>query len=189
MRSRRVQYPENLSEPNHPELTLFRRPTTFVPSLRILPTIILTLMAVVSVSPMAFASSSLPFNGSSTGTFAFTTPTTAELTGIGNYEHLGMTAFAAAATITGPAGCGGFTTTEKDTYKAANGDEVSSSATLTICPTSTPGVFQSSGTFTITGGTGRFADASGSGALNAMVTFTSPSSGTFSGTTTGTISY
>ncbi len=57
-----------------------------------------------------------------------------------------MTAFAAAAaTITDPAGCGGFTTTEKDTYTAANGDEVSTSATLTICLTYTPGVFQSSG--------------------------------------------
>ena len=116
---------------------------------------------------------------------------TAALTGMGNYEHLGNTAFAAKATITAvPASClGGFTTTEQDTYTAANGDKVFSSAALTICPTTTPGVFQSSGTFTITGGTGRFADVSGSGALHALVTFTSPSSGTFSGTTAGTISY
>jgi hypothetical protein len=93
------------------------------------------------------------------------------------------------ATITGAAGCGGFTTTEKDTYTAANGDEVLTSATLTICPTSTPGVFQSSGTFTVIGGTGRFEGASGSGAIHALVTFTSQTSGIFSGTTTGTISY
>jgi len=179
----------NLSEPNNPTPTLFRGRLTFGFSLRILPLSILAVLAIVSMSPVAFASSSVPFNGSSTGTFAFTSPTTAALTGTGNYEHLGMTAFAAVATITGTAGCGGFTTTETDTYTAANGDEVLSSATLTICPTSTSGVFQSSGTFTVVGGTGRFAGASGSGALHALVTFTGQFSGSFSGTTTGTISY
>jgi hypothetical protein len=158
-------------------------------SLKILPFSILAVLVMVSTSSAALASSSVPFNGSSTGSFAFTSPTTARLTGMGHYEHLGATVFVAEATITGSAACGGFTTTEKDTYTAANGDQVLSSATLTICPTSVAGVFQSSGTFTITGGTGRFADASGSGALHALVTFTSPSSGTFSGMTAGKISY
>ena len=150
---------------------------------------ILTVLALVSTAPVAFASDSVPFNGSATGTFAFTSATTVALTGTGHYQHLGKSTFAAAATITGVAACGGFTATEKDTYTGAEGDKVFTTANISLCPTSTPGVFSSVGTFTITGGTGRFEDASGSGTLRALVTFTSPTSGTFSGHTAGTISF
>jgi hypothetical protein len=149
----------------------------------------LGLLTVVSAFPAAFASHSTPFNGSGTGTFTDTSPTTVLITGTGNYDHLGLTTLRFPSTITGPAVCGGFTATEQDNYTGGNGDSVYLTVHDTICPTSTPGAFQLDGSFTITGGTGRFADASGSGTVSAAVTFTSATSGTFAGKQTGTITY
>jgi len=137
--------------------------------MRILIPTILAVLAIVCVSPAALASTSVPFDGSASGTFAATSATTVALAGTGHYEHLGATIFTGTSTTTGGAACGGFTAMEKDTYTA--------------------GVFHVSGTFTVTGGTGRFADASGSGAISATATFQSGSAGTFSGSTAGTISY
>ena len=150
---------------------------------------VLGLLTVVSAFPAAFASHSTPFNGSGTGTFTDTSPTTVLITGTGNYDHLGLTTLRFPSTITGPAVCGGFTATEQDNYTGANGDSVYLTVHDTICPSSTPGAFQLDGSFTITGGTGRFADASGSGTVSAAVTFTSATSGTFAGKQTGTITY
>jgi hypothetical protein len=150
---------------------------------------VLGLLTVVSAFPAAFASHSTPFNGSGTGTFTDTSPTTVLITGTGNYDHLGLTTLRFPSIITGPAVCGGFTATEQDNYTGANGDSVYLTVHDTICPTSTPGAFQLDGSFTITGGTGRFADASGSGTVSAAVTFTSATSGTFTGKQTGTITY
>jgi hypothetical protein len=150
---------------------------------------VLGLLTVVSAFPAAFASHSTPFNGSGTGTFTDTSPTTVLITGTGNYDHLGLTTLRFPSTITGPAVCGGFTATEQDNYTGANGDSVYLTVHDTICPTSTPGAFQLDGSFTITGGTGRFANASGSGTVSAAVTFTSATSGTFTGKQTGTITY
>jgi len=150
---------------------------------------VLGFLMVLSAFPAAFATSSVPFNGSGTGTFTDTSPTTVLIIGTGYYDHLGLTTLRFPSTITGPAACGGFTATEQDNYTGANGDSVYLTVHDTICPTSTPGAFQLNGSFTVTGGTGRFVDASGSGTVSAAVTFTSATSGTFSGTQTGTISY
>jgi len=150
---------------------------------------VLCLLTVLSAFPAAFATHSTPFNGNGTGTFTDTSPTTVLITGTGYYDHLGLTTLRFPSTITGPAACGGFTATEQDNYTGANGDSVYLTVHDTICPTSTPGAFQLNGSFTVTGGTGRFVDASGSGTVSAAVTFTSATSGTFSGTQTGTISY
>jgi hypothetical protein len=78
---------------------------------------------------------------------------------------------------------------ETDTYIAANGDKVFLTVHDTLCPTSTPNVFHLSGAFTVTGGTGRFEGASGSGTVQASIVFLSGTTGTFSGTTVGTIAY
>ncbi len=150
---------------------------------------VLGLLMVLTVFPAAFASNSVPFNGSGSGTFTDTSPTTVLITGTGRYDHLGFTTLRFPSTITGAAPCGGFTATEQDTYTAANGDSVFLTVHDTICPTSTPNAFHLQGSFTVTGGTGRFTDASGSGTVQASVTFTSATSGTFSGTQTGTITY
>jgi hypothetical protein len=136
---------------------------------------VLGLLTVVSAFPAAFAAHSTPFNGNGTGTFTDTSPTTVLIAGTGHYDHLGLTTLRFPSTITGQAACGGFTATEQDNYTGANGDSVYLTVHDTICPTSSPGAFQLSGSFTVTGGTGRFVDASGSG--------------TFAGKQTGTITY
>jgi hypothetical protein len=150
---------------------------------------VLGLLTVVSAFPAAFAAHSTPFNGNGTGTFTDTSPTTVLIAGTGHYDHLGLTTLRFPSTITGQAACGGFTATEQDNYTGANGDSVYLTVHDTICPTSSPGAFQLSGSFTVTGGTGRFVDASGSGTVSAAVTFTSATSGTFAGKQTGTITY
>jgi hypothetical protein len=150
---------------------------------------VLGLLTILGAFPTAFATHSAPFNGSGSGTFTDTSPTTVLITGTGHYDHLGATNLRFHSTITGQAECGGFTATEQDTYTGASGDSVFLTVHDTICPTSTPGAFHLTGSFVVTGGTGRFTDAKGSGTVNASVTFTSATSGTFSGTQSGTISY
>jgi hypothetical protein len=161
----------------------------WIATLKILILSILSLLTILSAFPAAFAVTTVPFNGSGTGTFTDTSPTTVLITGTGHYDHLGLTTLRFLSTITGTAACGGFTATEHDNYTGANGDSVFLTVNDTICPTSTPGAFELNGSFTVTGGTGRFADASGSGTVQASVTFTSATSGTFSGTQTGTVAY
>jgi hypothetical protein len=78
---------------------------------------------------------------------------------------------------------------EQDTYSAANGDTVVLSVQDVFCSTSNPFVYQFTALFTITGGSGHFADASGAGTIQGSITFTSATSGTFSGSTSGTITY
>jgi len=150
------------------------------------------IMAVLLVGafPVVFASHSTPFGGSFSGSFTLTSATTATITSTGNFEHLGKTTFASTATGTGSsAACeGGLTAIEQETFTAANGDQLFSSSMDVICPTS-PTAFQLTASFTITGGTGRFADASGSGTTQLSGVDTSMTTGTFSGTSTGTISY
>jgi hypothetical protein len=150
---------------------------------------VLGLLVILSIFPAAFASVSVPFNGKGSGTFVDTSPTTVLITGTGYYNHLGFTTLRFPSTITGTASCGGFTAVEQDTYTGANGDSVFQTVHDTICPTSTPGDFTLNGSFTVTGGTGRFADASGSGTVQASIVFTSATTGTFSGTQSGTITY
>lgn len=150
---------------------------------------VLGLLAILGAFPAAFATHSTPFNGSGSGTFTDTSPTTVLIIGTGYYDHLGLTNLRFPSTITGQAACGGFTATEQDTYTGANGDSVFQTVHDTICPTSTPNAFTLTGSFTITGGTGRFVSATGSGTVHASITFTSATAGTFSGTQTGTISY
>ncbi len=142
---------------------------------------IVGLLTILGAFPAAFATHSTPFNGSGSGTFTDTSPTTVLITGTGHYDHLGLTTLRFPSTITGAAACGGFTATEQDNYTGANGDSVYLTVHDTICPTSTLGAFQLNGSFTV--------DASGSGTVSAAVTFTSATSGTFAGTQTGTITY
>ena len=150
---------------------------------------VLSLLVAFSAFPAAFATASVPFNGHGMGTFTDTSPTTVLITGTGYYDHLGLTTLTFPSTITGHASCGGFTAVEQDTYTGANGDSVFQTVHDTICPTSTPNAFQLTGSFIITGGTGRFSGATGSGTVQASVTFTSATSGTFAGTQTGTIAF
>ncbi len=155
---------------------------------------LLTVLAALGAFPVAFATHSTPFNGSFSGTFTITsiTPTTkATITATGHYEHLGNTTVLGKATMTGASECGGFTATEQETFTAANGDQIFATAIDVACPTSNPNVIQVTASSTITGGTGRFADASGSFTTDVSAVAASPTAttGTISGTSTGTITY
>src|SRR5437016_3817635 len=107
----------------------------------IVPTI-LAVIAVLGVLPATFASSSITFNGSFSGTFttALSTPTTITAQATGNYEHLGKTTILAKVTITGASACGGFTASEEDTYTAANGDHIFATDLDIACPNSSPNI-------------------------------------------------
>ncbi len=155
----------------------------------ILVPIALAVLTILGAFPVAFATHSRPYNGSVSGTFTLTSPTTASISGKGHESHLGKVTFAATSTITGQSECGGFTAKEQVTTTAANGDKLFESANDVFCPTSNPHVFQLTASSTIDGGTGRFSDASGSTVAHVTIVETSMSGGTFSGTFTGTITY
>ncbi len=68
------------------------------------------------------------------------------------------------------------------TFTAANGDTLTTTVEGQATPTTTPGVLSVVEVYTITGGTGRFADATGTFTLEIIVTqATGVSTGTFSG--------
>ncbi len=69
-----------------------------------------------------------------------------------------------------------------ETFTAANGDTLTTTVEGDATPTTTPGVISVVEDYTITGGTGRFADATGTFTLEIIVTqATGVSTGTFSG--------
>ncbi len=148
----------------------------------------MALVIVLSAAPAAFAAHPVPFNGSGTGTFSATT-TAVTVTGTGHFEHLGLTTVSATGVVTGVTSCGGFTSVEQDAYNAANGDALTLEVSNVYCAASGSGTYQVTGSFTIVGGTGRFADATGSGTISGTAVFLTPTTGTFSETATDTISY
>ncbi|MEK6250429.1 MAG: hypothetical protein AABM43_00575 [Actinomycetota bacterium] len=79
--------------------------------------------------------------------------------GSGQLSHLGRFTFTNAGTATVPDPAGTFSITSTSTFVAANGDKVftTDTGTGTLTATGSEGTLVS----TITGGTGRFADASG----------------------------
>jgi hypothetical protein len=148
---------------------------------RIALTIAGVLMIVMFTGTAAFAAGGRPFKSSGSGTemslsaagCQFTLAgCTVQSTGTATSSHLGtgpytstLTVFWAAAT---PNGAGGFCAPASGpaTLTAANGDTLTMQVTGTVCEVgatsaNVPHTF--TGTYTITGGTGRFAGATGSG--------------------------
>ena len=141
----------------------------------------------IGVNSASAADTQVPFHASYSGTAAFTSATTALFTGTGIASHLGRSTNVNHITVTGPAtSCpGGFANINVEMLTAANGD------TLVLtgphdqgCPTR-PGVVHGTGDWTVTGGTGRFAGATGQGTFVGGADF---NRGTFSFQLTGTIS-
>jgi len=141
----------------------------------------------IAGNPASAASThQVPFHASFSGTAAFTSATTALFTGTGTASHLGRSTNVNHITVSGPANCpGGFANINIETLTAANGD------TLVLtgdhdqgCPTG-PNAVHGTGDWTVTGGTGRFARATGQGTFDGVADF---NRGTFSFQLTGTIS-
>jgi hypothetical protein len=88
---------------------------------------------------------------------------TNSISGTGQISHLGHFTTAQSHCID-PTGTDPLAFTEGVfTFTAANGDTIFGTYSGHLVPTATPGLFQLDGVFTIEGGTGRFANASGGG--------------------------
>ena len=150
--------------------------------------IILPLLTALALSDMtARASHNLPFRLGDEGTITFTGQSTATTAGTGNATHLGRIASDGSLTIVGEASCGneaGFAVEMQDTFTAANGDRLMTAITMQLCPIA-PGIYHGVGTYVVTGGTGRFARATGSGVFDGTGNF---STGTIICALNGTIS-
>lgn len=106
-----------------------------------------------------------------------------QLTGEGNATHLGLTAVETTNEEVNLLTGAGTATMH---FTAANGDEVVMEFVMVFLPTATGFTF--TGNWEVTGGTGRFANATGSGTLDGWATFTGPTDGVGHFTMTGTIS-
>lgn len=134
--------------------------------------IILPLLIAVALSAItASASQNLPFRLGDEGTITFTSPNTATTAGTGNANYLGKIISDGSLTVVGQANCtDGFAAEMQDTFTAANGDEIMVAISMQLCPIA-PGIFHGVGTYVVTGGTGRFAGATGSGVFDGTGNF------------------
>lgn len=133
------------------------------------------------------AAPSRPISASCQTTFAFTATGSIRVEGTCHYSHLGLTA-AVADQIAIPQPDGTLQIVNTAVYTAPNGDELFATFVGT-------GVFMSpvllsfSGVETYSGGTGRFADATGSSTLTGSAGFTSASAGVGQYSAQGMIAY
>ncbi|HEY6795023.1 MAG TPA: hypothetical protein VI248_10125 [Kineosporiaceae bacterium] len=132
---------------------------------------LITVLAVTTTFALAdsapvFAADQVPFKGHYAGVLDPPHgPPPERLTGSGNATHLGASTNSGQGRITGPANrCSdGFAVQNDEVLTSTDdGDQVRITTFTEDCPVS-PGVFEAIGTFTVTGGTGRFAGASGGG--------------------------
>jgi hypothetical protein len=123
----------------------------------------LALGMMLTFAPVS-AAGQWPFAAYYTGSFQFPSPTTGTMQATGVASVSGTMSLVGTVNLTGPAkSCaGGFARSWQVTQTATTGDKLYMTVNDEMCfvtPTST----QDHGTYTITGGTGQFAGASGSG--------------------------
>ena len=142
----------------------------------------------IGANSASAAGHQVPFQASYSGTAAFTSATTALFTGTGIASHLGYSTNVNHITVLSDpvTSCPeGFANVNRETLTAANGDKLELTGLHDVgCPTR-PGVVHGTGDWTVTGGTGRFAGATGQGTFDGGANF---NTGTFSFQLTGTIS-
>jgi hypothetical protein len=151
--------------------------------------LLLTCLALAVVSMLglarpAAAGAQVPFKGSFEGQ-SVQTPAPPfvhdEITATGHATHLGRMDMVISATVDPVARTGVGTVT----FLAANGDTLTATTTGVSTPTSTPGVISIVEQATITGGTGRFAGASGTFTIERLF---DRATGAVTGTIEGSIS-
>ena len=131
------------------------------------------------------ADGQVPFNAFYSGTSVRPNLTTAIFSGKGIATHLGSSTNEGYVVVTGPYGScpGGLASDHYETLTAANGDTLMLISYDNACPTS-PGIYRGIGHWVVTGGTGRFRDASGHGMFDGYSDF---NQGVFRIQFTGTI--
>ena len=146
-------------------------PSTHSKNSTILPLVMALALSVMTAS----ASQNLPFRLGDEGTITFTSLSTAATAGTGNATHMGRIMSDGNLTIVGQVSCNGnevgFAAEMQDTFTAANGDKVMTAITTQLCPIA-PGIYHGVGTYIVTGGTGRFSNATGSGVFDGTANFT-----------------
>jgi hypothetical protein len=132
------------------------------------------------------ADDQVPFRALYAGQAMFTSDTTVSFEGVGIATHLGLGTDHGDATITGPhSSCpGGLANTHVETLTGASGDSLTFTAHNVACPVGFL-QFRGTGTWEVTGGTGRFTDTTGVGRLNGASNFVTNE---FSFVLSGTIS-
>jgi hypothetical protein len=155
-------------------------------SLRVSYFTVLAAVALVFAPQPASAKRQVPFRASFDTVFESTVNfpiVSVHVTGDGKATHLGRTTIETTDQVVNL-----LTGTATATYHftAANGDEVVVEFDFLALPT--PTGFTLAGNWEITGGTGRFTNASGSGTLEGRADFTSATGGVGHFTMTGTIS-
>jgi hypothetical protein len=149
----------------------------------------LCLVLVVSVGASPAAADTRPFKGRVTATWdnifngLFAPP--ANFTGGGLVTHMGNTTQAGWLVLEPPDADGLFPGYGSVTITAANGDEVTFDYVGLLNPVTGEGI----GTFIITGGTGRFAGATGGGTFDAFIDLSFASEQPMTVTLDGQISY
>jgi hypothetical protein len=119
----------------------------------------------LAAGPATASSAERPFTATFSGRVAMPSPTTGTFDGAGLASHMGRISTDGDAVITGldESTCpGGLANVHVETLTAANGDTLTITSLDVACPVG-PGAFEGSGHWTVTGGTGRFADATGAG--------------------------
>lgn len=141
-------------------------------------------LLLAATSAGAAGSQQIPFNASFSGT-ATSSPDSSSFVGKGNATHMGHITTSGVADNFRPDGScpGGVANTNTETLTAANGDTLTITSQDVACPTA-PGVYHGAGQWTVTGGTGRFGDASGHGSYDGSANFNAQ---TFTINLTGTL--
>ena len=146
----------------------------------------------ISGSPVAAATMQVPFKAHYSGTFVptdtgFTVGGMGRATQLGNSNNQGTVVIQSQPNPACPTT--GFVVTNDETLTAANGDQVTLSILDMPCTVAgEPGIYDGVSTYHITGGSGRFAGASGHGTFDGRGNFNVPNNFTFTYTFDGTIS-
>ena len=139
----------------------------------------------LGVRPAFAGDGSVPFKASYAGSAAMTSQTTVSFNGSGNATHMGWSTNTGTADITGPAtSCaGGIANVNTETRTDNHGDTLTIVSIDVACPTG-PGQVHGTGHWTVSGGTGRFAGATGQGSADGGADF---NAGTFTMSLDGTV--
>jgi hypothetical protein len=128
-------------------------------------------VAMAAGSTVARAEDQVPFKAQFESAISFTSLSTATLAGKGLSSHLGKAKSEGSLAIVGPAPCdGGFAVEMTDVYTSASGDQVMVTIDMQACPVGA-NVYEGAGSYLVTGGTGRFAGASGAGTFTGLGDF------------------
>ena len=124
------------------------------------------LLIILTLGSFSFAAQEVPFKLTMEGGFVFIDETSATISGTGISSHGGYTTLFGNVGISPTTACPsppGYHAIQSNEYEVANGDLIFITVDEDACFETEPGIATVNGTWEITGGTGRFSGATGSG--------------------------